>query len=151
MVDWTRLTRCQLRPYVHLGVKLDETHKRAVFGGVKGSLTPQNFLTLARQHTFARDRPLTDIPSAGTPDVPYTARTLPSWLRSQMVLNGLPDPVQKTKVKGERLKKRRARMAGASDETKNSNTGGRREKKELQVVVDHAKVTNAPRLKAPSA
>jgi large subunit ribosomal protein L41 len=48
----------QLKPYVHVGVRLSRAEERAVFGNFPGprGLTPEHFLKVAREYTQAANR-----------------------------------------------------------------------------------------------
>lgn len=75
----------QLKPYVSLGAKLTEDHKNAVFSKFRGprGLTPERFLRVCREHTYARLHPNRPVEN------PLFA---PGWMNAQINLKLMDEP-----------------------------------------------------------
>jgi len=66
---------CPLRPYVAVGKKLSSDQEISLFGKYRGplGLTPEHFLRVAREHTYA----------IANPEAPYRNPEPPSWMSAQ--------------------------------------------------------------------
>jgi large subunit ribosomal protein L41 len=83
---WTSLP--QLKPYVALGTRLSEDHKKAVFSSIHGpgGITPARFLRVAQEQTYAALNP-------AEPVAP--GKQIPAWMQAQINLKMRTDPTYK--------------------------------------------------------
>ena len=83
----------QLRPYVALGTRLSKDEETAVFGQFRGpmGLTPQHFLRVAREHTYARQNP----------ESPHETQDLPDWMAASIRLGIMTSSQTGLSVKAE--------------------------------------------------
>lgn len=75
----------KLKPYVAVGTRLSKDEETAVFGRFRGAmgLTPQHFLRVAREHTYARQNP--ESPHENSQDPP-------DWMAARIRLGTMPNP-----------------------------------------------------------
>jgi large subunit ribosomal protein L41 len=68
-----------------VGTRLSKDEETAVFGRFRGAmgLTPQHFLRVAREHTYARQNP--DSPHKNSKDPP-------DWMAARIRLGTMPNP-----------------------------------------------------------
>ncbi|KAF8191715.1 hypothetical protein BJ912DRAFT_285915 [Pholiota molesta] len=78
----------ELKPYVALGTRLSEDHKKAVFSSIHGpgGITPARFLRVAQEQTYAALNP-------AEPVAP--GKQIPAWMQAQINLKMRTDPTYK--------------------------------------------------------
>lgn len=78
----------QLKPYVVVGTRLSENHKKAVFSSIHGpgGITPERFLRVAQEQTYAAENPDEPVPSG---------KPIPAWMQAQINLKMRVDPLYK--------------------------------------------------------
>jgi hypothetical protein len=78
----------QLKPYVALGTRLSEDHKKAVFSSIHGpgGITPTRFLRVAQEQTYAALNPTEPV---------APGKQIPAWMQAQINLKMRTDPTYK--------------------------------------------------------
>ncbi|KAF9478945.1 hypothetical protein BDN70DRAFT_932960 [Pholiota conissans] len=76
----------ELKPYVVIGTRLSEDHKKAVWSNINGpgGITPERFLRVAREQAYAEQHPEQPVPSG---------KPIPGWMQAQINLKLREDPI----------------------------------------------------------